>query len=47
MSVDKKVEAGSIRLILLEALGKALITADYDPQLLKATIDAHHAIQEA
>jgi 3-dehydroquinate synthase len=47
MSVDKKVEAGSIRLVLLQALGQALITADYEPQLLKATIDAHHAIQEA
>ena len=47
MSVDKKVEAGSIRFILLQKLGQALITSDYDPQLLKATIDAHHAIQEA
>jgi 3-dehydroquinate synthase len=47
MSVDKKVEAGSIRLILLKALGQALITSDYAPQLLKATIDAHHAIQDA
>ena len=47
MSVDKKVEAGSIRLILLQALGQAVITADFAPQLLKATIDAHHAIQEA
>ena len=47
MAVDKKVEAGSIRLILLRRIGEALITADYDPQLLKTTIDAHHAIQEA
>lgn len=47
MSVDKKVEAGNIRLILLQKLGQALITSDYNPQLLKATIDAHHAIQEA
>lgn len=47
MSVDKKVEAGSIRLVLLNALGQAVITADYDPQSLQATIDAHHAIQEA
>ena len=45
MSVDKKVEAGSIRLILLKALGQAQITADYPPQLLQATLDAHHAIQ--
>lgn len=47
MSVDKKVEAGSIRLILLKALGQAVISADYDSTLLKAAIDAHHAIQEA
>jgi 3-dehydroquinate synthase len=47
MAVDKKVEAGSIRLILLQALGQSVITAEYDPQLLKATIDAHHAIVEA
>lgn len=47
MAVDKKVEAGNIRLVLLKALGQSIITADYAPQLLKATIDAHHAIQEA
>lgn len=47
MSVDKKVEEGNIRLILLQAMGQAMISADYDPQLLKATLDAHHAIQEA
>jgi 3-dehydroquinate synthase len=47
MAVDKKIEAGSIRLVLLQALGQSLISADYDPTLLKATIDAHHAIQEA
>lgn len=47
MAVDKKVEAGNIRLVLLQALGQALISGDYDPQLLKATLDAHHAIQEA
>jgi len=47
MAVDKKVEAGSIRLVLLQALGQALITADYDSGLLKTTIEAHHAIQES
>lgn len=46
MTVDKKVEAGSIRLVLLQALGKSMITSDYDAQLLKETIDAHHAIAE-
>lgn len=43
MTVDKKVEAGSIRFILLDAIGKAIITADYDEELLKQTINAHHA----
>lgn len=47
MAVDKKVEAGGIRLILLASMGEAMISADYDKALLKATIDAHHAIQEA
>ncbi|MBI1424107.1 MAG: 3-dehydroquinate synthase [Gammaproteobacteria bacterium] len=47
MAVDKKVEAGSIRFVLLQALGQAIITSDCDPQLLKATIEAHHAIVEA
>jgi len=44
MSVDKKVEAGEIRLVLLRSIGQAMITADYDPQLLKQTLEAHHAI---
>ena len=43
MSVDKKVEAGEIRLVLLEAIGKATISSDYGSDLLKQTIDAHHA----
>jgi 3-dehydroquinate synthase len=43
MTVDKKVEAGAIRLVLLESIGNAFITADYDETLLKQTIDAHHA----
>jgi 3-dehydroquinate synthase len=46
MSVDKKVEAGLIRLVLLQSIGQAIITSDYEPALLKDTIDAHHAIQE-
>jgi len=43
MSVDKKVEAGAIRFVLLESIGKAIITSDYDPELLEQTIEAHHA----
>ena len=44
MSVDKKVEAGAIRFVLLKAIGQAIITSDYDDRLLKATIEAHRAI---
>ena len=43
MSVDKKVEAGAIRFVLLKKIGESLITADYEPELLKQTIDAHRA----
>ena len=43
MSVDKKVEAGAIRFVLLTAIGQSVITSDYDPDLLKKTITAHHA----
>jgi 3-dehydroquinate synthase len=41
MAVDKKVEAGQIRLVLLHALGEAVLTADYDPVLLQQTLDAY------
>jgi 3-dehydroquinate synthase len=43
MAVDKKVEAGAVRLVLLESIGKAIITSDYDDALLRQTIAAHHA----
>ncbi|MBT8148800.1 MAG: 3-dehydroquinate synthase, partial [Gammaproteobacteria bacterium] len=38
MSVDKKVQQGRIRLVLLKALGEAFVTADFDSQLLEPTI---------
>lgn len=44
MSVDKKVESGAIRFVLLKAIGEAIITADYNHDLLVETINAHHAI---
>ncbi len=40
MTVDKKVQSGRIRLILLDAIGAASIDGDYDPQLLHATLAA-------
>jgi len=41
MSVDKKVKAGRIRLVLLEGLGRARFTADYPDGALGATLAAH------
>jgi len=41
MSVDKKVRAGRIRLVLLNALGAATFTADYPDGALSATLAAH------
>jgi 3-dehydroquinate synthase len=40
MAIDKKVEAGQIRLVLLKELGEAVLTADYDAALLQQTLDA-------
>lgn len=40
MSVDKKVQDGTIRLILLRGeLGHCVITGDYDPQALEDTLE--------
>jgi 3-dehydroquinate synthase len=38
MGVDKKVEGGRIRFVLLRAIGDAFISADYDPTALRATL---------
>jgi 3-dehydroquinate synthase len=38
MSLDKKVEGGKIRLILQQAIGKSVITSDYDAEKLKETL---------
>jgi len=35
MAVDKKAQEGMIRLVLLKAVGEAVLTADYDPVLLR------------
>jgi len=39
MAIDKKVDAGVIKLVLLKALGQAFVSADYDPQLLRQTLE--------
>lgn len=38
MAVDKKALGGQVRLVLLERLGKAVISADYGADLLAATL---------
>jgi len=38
MQLDKKVEGGKIRLILQKGIGSAVITSNYDPALLNATL---------
>lgn len=43
MGVDKKVLDGRLRLVLLESMGKALITSDIDPIMLQQTFEASKA----
>lgn len=40
MGLDKKVEGGKIRFVLLKALGKAVIEGDVPPELLQQTLEA-------
>ncbi len=47
MSVDKKVESGKLRLVLLRALGEAYVTADFDEELLFDTIMFYHQLYKS
>ncbi len=38
MAVDKKILAGRTRLVLLKALGRAVVSDDFDPQALRDTL---------
>jgi 3-dehydroquinate synthase len=38
MGHDKKVRGGRIRLVLMQGLGRAVTTGDYDPAALQATL---------
>jgi 3-dehydroquinate synthase len=38
MQMDKKVLAGSMRLVLLEKLGRAIVTGSYPQTALDATL---------
>ncbi len=41
MSVDKKVQDGKLRLVLLKGtLGNSIVTGDFDDQILEDTIAA-------
>ena len=42
MSVDKKVRRGRLRLILLRGIGEAVLTSEFDPAALHATLEAGH-----
>jgi 3-dehydroquinate synthase len=39
MARDKKAEYGKIKLILLESLGKAVISSDSSPELIREALD--------
>ena len=41
MQMDKKVLAGAVRLVLLEKLGRAILTADYPQKALDATLEEY------
>jgi 3-dehydroquinate synthase len=41
MRIDKKVQAGRIRLVLLRGIGSAFVTADYAEAALRRTLAAH------
>ena len=43
MQMDKKVLGGSVRLVLLEKLGRAVLTGDYPRTALDATLAEHFA----
>jgi len=43
MGLDKKVMDGRIRFVLLRSIGAAVMTADYPPAALRATLEAIHA----
>ncbi len=44
MAVDKKARAGKINFVLFNKLGDAMVTNDFDHELLRETIEAHRAI---
>ncbi len=43
MQMDKKVLAGTVRLVLLEKIGRAILTGDYSQAALDATLEEYFA----
>jgi 3-dehydroquinate synthase len=41
MKIDKKVQAGRIRLVLLRRIGESYVTADYPDAALRTTLDSY------
>jgi len=41
MRIDKKVQGGRIRLVLLRSIGSCFVTADYSDDALRRTLEAH------
>lgn len=44
MAIDKKTRAGKINLVLFNQLGDAMVTGDFDLELLRETVEAHRAV---
>lgn len=44
MGIDKKVKNGKINLVLLKAIGQAVISDEFPMDLLRTSIDEHHAV---
>lgn len=47
MAVDKKVLDDGLRLVLLHAIGSAVVTDKFDPALLRETLEHYHGFQSA
>ena len=43
MAVDKKVQAGRLRLVLMQALGQSVISDDFTAEQLRSTLEHHLA----
>lgn len=43
MAVDKKVTDGQLRLVLMRAIGDAMVSSDFDPQFLQQTLQVSRA----